>query len=64
MENLYEKQDFSKLKDISQDGNGAEPKKGLSDQEILDRTREWKGNSSKLTDEIKKLGDENYAYYV
>lgn len=64
MENLYEKQDFSKLKDISQDGNGAEPKKGLSDQEILDRTREWKGNSSKLTEEIKKLGDENYAYYV
>ena len=64
MENLYEKQDFSKLKDISQDGNGEEPKKGLSDQEILDRTREWKSNSSKLTDEIKKLGDENYAYYV
>ena len=55
MENLYEKQDFSKLKDISQDGNGAEPKKGLSDQELLDRTREWKNNSSKLSDEIKKL---------
>jgi hypothetical protein len=55
MENLYEKQDFSKLKDISQDGNGAEPTKGLTDQELLDRTKEWQSNSSKLTAEIKKL---------
>lgn len=57
MKTTYQSADFTKLKDLYQDGNSdnTKDKKKVTDQELIDRTNQWKDSSSKLTAEIKKL---------